>query len=266
MIKHWYFTGDIHADLNRFYSIENSLKRKGFDTNECGVIVLGDVGLNYFLDHRDRNLKKKFMKNCGYTIYCLKGNHEARPRQIEGMKKKYDTEVCGYVYYEEEYPNIKYFLDMTGSTYTINGYKFLTIGGAYSVDKFYRLQQGWNWFADEQLSKGEMSYIENKTVGNIFDFVLTHTCPLSWQPTDLFLNAVNQDLVDNSMEKWLEEIKDKISWKVWLFGHYHDDRLVRPGVEMLYNDLVEMEYFVDTYIKKTKEISPFYNFDPKYKE
>ena len=61
MIKHWFFTGDIHADLNRLYSIEYSLKIKGFNTNECGVIILGDVGLNYFLDHRDRNLKKKLI-------------------------------------------------------------------------------------------------------------------------------------------------------------------------------------------------------------
>ena len=245
MIKHWYFTGDTHADLNRFYSIENLFKKRGLNTNECGVIVLGDVGFNYFLDHRDRNLKKKFIKNCNYTIYCLKGNHEARPQQVEGIQKIYDTNVCGDVYYEEEYPNIKYFLDTSASTYTINGYKFLTIGGAYSVDKFYRLQQGWNWFEDEQLSQGEMNYIENKSTGNIFDFVLTHTCPLSWQPTDLFLDAVNQELVDNSMEKWLEELINKISYKYYLFGHYHDDRRINDKAYMLFNSVIKLEDIIN---------------------
>lgn len=245
MIKYWYFTGDIHADLNRFYSIENSLKRKGFDTNECGVIVLGDVGLNYFLDHRDRNLKKKFIKNCGYTIYCLKGNHEARPQKVEGMKKIYDTEVCGYIYYEEEFPTIKYFCDAEGATYNINGYKILTIGGAYSVDKYYRLEKGWNWFENEQLTNNEREFITKKCSGKKFDFVLTHTCPLSWQPTDLFLDTVNQDLVDNSMEKWLEELINKISYKYYLFGHYHDDRRINDKAYMLFNSVIKLEDIIN---------------------
>ena len=43
------------------------------------------------------------------------------------------------------------------------------------------------------------------------------------------------------MENWLETFKDKIDWDIWLFGHFHDDRLVRPGVEMYYNDIVSMK-------------------------
>ena len=45
--------------------------------------------------------------------------------------------VQGEVYAEEPYPNILYAQD--GGTYTISGKSFLTIGGAYSVDKPYRL-------------------------------------------------------------------------------------------------------------------------------
>lgn len=30
--------------------------------------------------------------------------------------------------------------------------KTIVIGGAYSVDKFYRLSKGYNWFEDEQPS------------------------------------------------------------------------------------------------------------------
>ena len=249
MIKHWYFTGDIHADLNRFYSIENSLKRKGFDTNECGVIVLGDVGFNYFLDHRDISLKKKFIKNCGYTIYCLKGNHEARPTDVKNIKKVYDTNVQGNVYIEEEFPTIKYFCDAEGATYNINGYKILTIGGAYSVDKYCRLEKGWNWFENEQLTNNEREFITKKCSGEKFDFILTHTCPLSWQPTDLFINLPSSYPIDSSMEEWLEQLKDKIDYKVCLFGHYHDDRTINEKSEMLVTNLIPMEYFIDKYIK-----------------
>lgn len=248
-IKHWFFTSDTHGSLNDFYNIQRKIISQGYDPTECGVIVLGDVGFNYFLDHRDISLKKKFIKDCGYTIYCLKGNHEARPQKIEGMKKIYDTEVCGYIYYEEEFPAIKYFCDAEGATYNINGYKILTIGGAYSVDKYYRLEKGWNWFENEQLTTVEREFITKKCSGKKFDFVLTHTCPLSWQPTDLFISLPASYPIDSSMEEWLEQLKDKIDYKVWLFGHYHDDRTINEKSEMLFTDLIPMEYFIDKYIK-----------------
>lgn len=264
MIKHWFFSGDKHGNLNNFYIIESTIKEKGYNSQECGVIILGDVGFNFYLDERDEHLKKRFTKNCNYTIYCLKGNHDARPQLIKNINKIYDYNVCGPVYQEEKYPNIKYFLDTIGQTYTIQGYRVLTIGGAYSIDKYYRIENNWEWFEDEQLSTGEMTYISNKILGNNFDFVLTHTCPYSWMPIDLFLNSIDQSKVDNSMEIWLDELKNKINYKCWLFAHFHDDRLVCPKVEMLYNDVVELEYFIDHYINKTVELPDYFNYDSNY--
>ena len=64
----------------------------------------------------------------------------------------------GTVWYEEEFPNILFAQD--GEIYTINGKECLVIGGAYSVDKEYRLMNGWSWFKDEQPSKSVKAYIE----------------------------------------------------------------------------------------------------------
>ena len=36
------------------------------------------------------------------------------------------------------------------------------IGGAYSVDKFYRIRYNKDWFADEQPSYEIQEYVENK--------------------------------------------------------------------------------------------------------
>jgi hypothetical protein len=36
------------------------------------------------------------------------------------------------------------------------------------------------------------------------------------------------------MELWLDKVKLNVGWDVWLFGHYHADRIERPGVEMYY--------------------------------
>lgn len=45
--------------------------------------------------------------------------------------------MAGTVMYEEEFPNILFPVD--GEIFTLNGVQCLVIGGAYSIDKFYRL-------------------------------------------------------------------------------------------------------------------------------
>ena len=110
-----------------------------------------------------------------------------------------------------------------------------------------------------------MKEISEKVEGLHFDFVLSHTCPYSWMPTDLFLNCVDQSTVDNSMEKWMEELKDTFDWEVWLFGHFHDDRLVRPGVEMFYMDVDQLENCFSRWVTPSL-ITPIFNKDPKYNE
>jgi 3-oxoacid CoA-transferase subunit A len=144
-----------------------------------------------------------------------------------------------FVYYEKGFPKIRYFVD--GETYNLQGYKTLVIGGAYSVDKYYRLQNGAKWFENELLTEDEMNEIEKKIIGQQFDFILTHTCPISWEPTDLFLSCINQSTVDKSMEIWMDRIKDKIKWQIWCFGHFHADRLERPHVEMFFRDTELLE-------------------------
>ena len=93
------------------------------------------------------------------------------------------------------------------------------------------------WFPNEQLSEKEMAQAATDLVNKSFDFIFTHTCPKDWQPTDLFLDSIDQNSVDNSMELWMDELKDKFKWNVWLFAHYHRDRLERPHVEQFYNDV-----------------------------
>jgi len=229
MIKNFFLTGDTHGNNDkRVWSI---LHNNSVNPQETAVIILGDAGFNYYLNKRDYWNKKK-TSELGCHVYCVRGNHEQRPELISTMSKTYDKDVQGYVYFEPEFPLIKYFID--GEIYTINGYKVLIIGGAYSVDKHYRMQIDAQWFPNEQLTEQEMNEIEYNINGNTVDLVLSHTCPISFQPTDLFLTCINQNLVDNTMEKWLEKIKDSFNWTVWCFGHYHDDRIQKPYVEMFY--------------------------------
>lgn len=258
MIKHWLLTGDTHGNVvGRLERIRMFLP--SFNPEETAVIILGDAGLNFWLNKSDKKNKER-TSAFGYTIYCVRGNHEERPENIPTYSLQFDENVGNSVWVEEEFPNIKFFVD--GGRYLIDGYSVLTIGGAYSVDKWYRLARAGvcskldadfnnpkktGWFPDELLTDTEMSLIsaECEVSPMTFDFVLSHTCPIMWEPTDLFLNGIDQEGVDKSMEVWMNELKDKIDYKYWCFGHFHADRAERPHVEQYYeryetlNDVIE---------------------------
>lgn len=226
-------TGDTHRVFTRF----DSIKAMPSDT---AIIILGDVGLNYTLDKNDYDTKAALCRKYPFTFYCVRGNHEARPEDVPTMELVYDEEVDGLVWQEPDFPRIKYFTNW--GVYTIDGLRTLVIGGAYSIDKYWRLQNGQKWFANEQLNQEERNACWLKaTQLKQFDMVLAHTCPLSLQPTDLFLRGVDQSLVDSSMEEWMEQLFRTIKWKIFMFGHYHADRIEWPHVEQFYTEIEPLQ-------------------------
>ena len=161
-----YLTGDIHgapSGIVRFSKRMNLIK-------DDIIIILGDVGLNYYQNDRDEETKKT-IEHAKATIFCVHGNHEIRPANISSYKtKKWNG---GEVWFEENHPNILFAKD--GNIYTINSIRYLVIGGAYSVDKFWRLRQGYGWWKDEQPSKEIKAYVEAQIKSNQVDVVLSHT-------------------------------------------------------------------------------------------
>lgn len=235
----YYLTGDCHGDFSRFYDFT-----KDIDPKNCCFICLGDFCANYYLNKTDYKNKKR-LNSLGSQFYIIRGNHEQRPSLIHNIQWAYNEEVKGIVGVEPEFPNIHYFKDDV-SEYTINGYKCLIIPGAFSIDKEYRCQRtldnGWcGWFPDEQLSPQEMEAGMKLCSGKTYDFILSHTCPICWEPYDLFLSFIDQSKVDKTMEIFLNDLKDKIHWNYWLFGHYHHDRYERPHVEQFFEHFDTLE-------------------------
>ena len=235
----WLISGDCHGAQGVYNRLLKTHTLGETSRGERALIILGDAGLNFYLNKSERRAKLRLSYFNTY-IYCVRGNHEERPENL-GYEIIYDENVSGNVYIDKDNHLIRYFLD--GGEYIINGFKVLTIGGAYSVDKYYRVERAaalgqsfTGWFESEQLTQDEMDIISERVVGKHFDFVLTHTCPLSWEPRDLFLNNIDQSTVDKSMEIWFDWLKDNITWGHWCFGHYHEDRIERPHVEMFFID------------------------------
>lgn len=239
----WFITGDTHGKVyNRIITSDFGM------THNAALIILGDAGLNFYLNKTDKKEKQRVEHRLAAFdsyLYIVRGNHEERPQNL-GMNWFKDTNVLGKVYMETEFPHIRYLMD--GGTYIIDGKSTLVIGGAYSVDKYWRLKgkpedttEWTGWFKDEQLTEAEMIEIARNIYNASYDMVLSHTCPLSWEPRDLFLGVVNQGEVDKTMENFLEEVKNRIDYGLWLFGHYHQNRLMRPHVEMLYQAVYTLD-------------------------
>lgn len=214
-----YITGDTHGDFDRFIAFTVRMRPSKKDI----MIVLGDAGLNYYKSQRDKDTKK-FVNEFPFTTFCIHGNHEIRPEDISSYKTK---EFCGgIVWYEEEFPKIVFAKD--GEIYNFDGYQCMVIGGAYSVDKFYRLANGWRWFENEQPSDEIKKYVEDKlkSENNKIDIVLSHTCPKKYEPTEVFLKGLDQSLVDKSTEEWLDCIEEKTDYKKWYCGHFHTSKKI----------------------------------------
>ncbi len=93
----------------------------------------------------------------------------------------------GIVYYEEEFPNILFAKD--GEVYDFNNHKILVIGGAYSVDKCFRLVYGYNWYESEQPNDKTKNKIKKvlKSLDSKVDIILSYTYPYKYLLREMFL-------------------------------------------------------------------------------
>lgn len=228
----FYITGDTHGE---FYRIEQFCEEYETTTDDV-MIILGDAGINFSLNDRDTRLKRE-LAELPITLFCIHGNHEERPYMIDTYEEKEWN--GGIVYWEEDYPNILFAKD--GEIYDFDGKKCIVIGGAYSIDKYYRLRVGAPWFDTEQPSEEIKDYVEAQLekVNWQVDCVFTHTVPLPYEPVWAFIPGINQDAVDKSTENWLAWIEENLNYDSWYAGHYHVESQEGP-IRIMFTDIDEL--------------------------
>lgn len=225
----FYITGDCHGSFSRL-TVFNAMTKL---TEDDVMIILGDAGFNICRDEREE-VNKKFVNSFPFTTFCIHGNHEMRPYDIDTYKTKQYR--GGTVWYEEEYPKILFAKD--GEVYDFDGLKCMVIGGAYSVDKSFRIMYRLPWFENEQPSDEIKAYVmaQLEKYGNKIDIILSHTCPYKYEPKEVFIKGVNQLMVDKSTEKWLDEIEENTEYCKWYCGHYHTVKKI-DRMQFMYEDI-----------------------------
>lgn len=252
----FFITGDKHRNFDRVKEFCRDMNTRRKDV----LIILGDSGFNYYDDKRDDELKKE-ISALNITLFCLHGNKENRPQNVGtyGIRS-----FCGgKVYYEPKYPNIYFAID--GEIYTFGGKKYMVVGGAHSVDKIRCLEEGTPFWYDEMPDDSIKEKVELglRNQGNEIFGMMTHTCPIDYLPTEMFMSTrQNASIkrkprkvkskklfkpdIDRSTEIWLGEIEKKLKYEVWFCGHYHIDKQI-DKIQMMCHDIrpLHMQLFGD---------------------
>lgn len=193
---------------------------------------------------------KRYLESLPITFMLIKGNHDQRPsKNLCELKYVDRPDVKGYFYIEPEFPSIMY-TTMFGE-YEVLGKKSFILGGAYSIDKNYRLDmydQGFHnyrWFYDEQMNPQELHDSRELllSASKPWDYIFSHTCPQKYEPYDKFMSGVDQGTVDKTMEIWFDKIEETVPYKKWFCGHYHTDRISPESggkLRLMYDDIIEL--------------------------
>lgn len=229
-----YVTGDVHGYYGRIRRFCESLPTPS--SNDV-LVVLGDVGVNFWCDESDLRMRAA-LGSLPLTVLCVHGNHEARACAALGFEER--PWRGGTVLSDPRYEGLLFARD--GSVFDLEGLSCLVAGGAYSVDKRFRLEDGRRWFADEQPGEAERAAVEQacERRGWRVDCVFSHTAPLRFRPADAFRASICQAEVDISTEEWLEAVERRLDYRQWLCGHFHVDRQVNPRMRVLFKQIVEL--------------------------
>lgn len=235
-----YLTGDVHGLVNDPERFEIWNFPEGAElTRGDFVIILGDFGLPFDALENDYDLSNLNAKP--WTTLFVDGNHEYFP-----FYRELDAEEWhgGYVQRYPRHRNIIHL--MRGETYDIDGYNFFCMGGATSVDKAFQVSNG-TWYEEELPDGYEYNNADNNLHERDFrvDFVLSHTCSNRMLEAAVGCSGLSgTPILTDELTDYFESLEDKLNYKHWFFGHFHQDADLDGKHTVLYQSIVNLESYL----------------------
>lgn len=248
-----YITGDCHGDFERF-DIDNFPEQKEM-TKRDYVIICGDFGGTWDKDSSGEVEAKLLdeLDSKPFTTLFVDGNHENFDRLYS-----YPVEEWNGGKVHKIRPSVIHL--MRGQIFTIAGKKIFTFGGAKSHDisggileiddpdfetKRRELDRNWklyrinhlSWWKEEMPTEEEMAEgRKNLEVnGNKVDFIVSHCCAAS---TQVLLGGGMYE--SDYLNEYFEKLRQRVQFKKWFFGHYHDNKNVNAEEILLYEQIIRI--------------------------
>ena len=244
-----YATGDLHGNALRFQP--EYFPEQAEMTKDDYMIVCGDFGFVWNGDKSDDAQLGK-LETLPFTILFVDGNHE----NFDALNE-YPIEQWHGGTVHKIRPHVLHL--MRGQAFELQGRTFFTMGGAQSHDiadgildmdspDFYKRYDALrhdrgqfrinhiSWWQEELPSDEE--YAEARQMLERLDwkvdYIITHCAPAAIQ------QKVNADFKPDKLTDFLEGIRSRSQFHYWLFGHYHDDRIIDEKYVLLYEQMVRI--------------------------
>ena len=226
-----YITGDTHGDYNRLVEIAGNLEAGDI------LVVCGDWGYALYNDKDEARLLDDLEK-MPYSILFVDGNHENFPLIYSYPEEKWNGGKIHRI--RKNIAHLK-----RGQVFTIEGLKFFTFGGGYSLDKA-RRTEGVSWWKEEMPTYEEMDEGKRNLEKHNFevDYILTHTVNTETiKILPMLLKGGVKPLVSEELPLncYLEDIRKTVRYKKWFFGHFHYDiEIPLTNQRMVYFDMIKI--------------------------
>lgn len=212
--------GDTHGNMAHVITLLDNAVAQGcrrvFQVGDFGAWIHVAAGRK-FLDDVHRHARAR-----NVTVYWLDGNHDPTGRVMQTYGQHRDKH--GFVICR---PRVRY--APRGHFWTWESRTFIAFGGAYSIDKQWRLAQelhdaehygkdtsGTLWFPEEEMTEEEFNAYLAAAPHRV-DVMLTHDKPRSsnprWNRKDILECWPNQDRIEQALQK--------LRPKMLFHGHLH---------------------------------------------
>lgn len=203
--------GDTHCNILHFKDVLfPAALREGCDR----IFVVGDFGYWPRDDAGLRFLKwlNKLSQECAIPVYWLDGNHDDHHALRDLKKPVLDAEGFWKIR-----PNIWY--SPRGHRWTWGGVRFLSLGGAYSIDREVRVI-GKSWFWEEMINPDDVAACGTDKV----DVMLAHDVPAGLPMAEIMAGQgrgfyIIPEAYKNTM--YVRDVVDAVNPEWFIHGHYH---------------------------------------------
>lgn len=233
-----YVTSDTHGAFDIHKINPREFEAASSMTSDDYLLICGDFGCIWDGGSQDR-FWLNWLESLPWTTLFIDGNHE-----------NFDV-LNGYPIKEwnggkvrEIRHNILHL--MRGEIYHFAGKSWLALGGGNTHDSAYRTP-GQNWWQEEIFSHEEAQNARSnlEKAGWNVDVVISHDVFASHPSADTYEHDQSRYGEDRvNQHDFLEEIRRKTNYRIWLCGHYHKDELHHfdgKPCRMLFDDVREID-------------------------
>lgn len=223
-----YVTGDLHGDISRLIGRSTSKLKKG-DT----LLICGDFGFIWDGSKTEEKILKKLSK-LRFTILFVDGVHE----NFE-LLSQYPTEEYAGGIAQKIYPNIYHLL--RGEIYTIEEKTIFAFGGGGQEEEEMQIRKEYATCWEQQTpSKSEMHHGLESLAKYHFsvDYIITHY-PSGKLGSRLLSRKYKEQSIA-SVQIFLNQIEEQISYSHWYFGGYHTDKNCGTKHTAVFSDILPL--------------------------